>query len=303
MGIEVIDITKLPLGYGDDCIIILTQLLDRYLIDQNFTFHKPNFESLNKAYHIQSKNFFFNFNNILDEDFFNDKHINGISSNETTKANSLSQLSQANHLNKDKKENSIINLNEYWFKELMNVNDKLESSSRLIYEQEEVSSTKTKYLAFNSSGSQNENSIKSLISDYIENEKVKIEEIQKKEKHCLNKDNMILSTYSKSGPRINSTKKLYEELKSRIDSKSIELSEVSHKLKKIDEKHNSTDTKHLTARIKSLNNSLIKLDIRNALINNSILNCLQSQEKDKKEDELTKIVNHYNHKNDFDEIL
>jgi uncharacterized protein with von Willebrand factor type A (vWA) domain len=41
IGIKIIENTKYQSGYGEGVCLILTQLLDKYLINQNFIFKKP----------------------------------------------------------------------------------------------------------------------------------------------------------------------------------------------------------------------------------------------------------------------
>lgn len=43
MGVKVIETSKYQNGYGEGVCLILTQLLDKYLINQNFIFKKPKF--------------------------------------------------------------------------------------------------------------------------------------------------------------------------------------------------------------------------------------------------------------------
>jgi hypothetical protein len=45
IGIKIIENSKYQNGYGEGICLILTQLLDKYLINQNFIFKKPNFNS------------------------------------------------------------------------------------------------------------------------------------------------------------------------------------------------------------------------------------------------------------------
>ena len=44
IGIKIIDNNKFTNGYGEAVCLILTQLLDKYLINQNFIFKKPKFD-------------------------------------------------------------------------------------------------------------------------------------------------------------------------------------------------------------------------------------------------------------------
>lgn len=43
IGIKIKESTKYHSGYGEGVCLILTQLLDKYLISQNYIFKKPNF--------------------------------------------------------------------------------------------------------------------------------------------------------------------------------------------------------------------------------------------------------------------
>ncbi len=43
LGIKIIDNSKFVNGYGEGICLIITQLLDKYLINQNFIFKKPKF--------------------------------------------------------------------------------------------------------------------------------------------------------------------------------------------------------------------------------------------------------------------
>ena len=45
IGIKVIDNGKFSNGYGEAICLILTQLLDKYLVNQNFIFKKPKFDT------------------------------------------------------------------------------------------------------------------------------------------------------------------------------------------------------------------------------------------------------------------
>lgn len=43
IGVKIIDTSKFQNGYGEGVCLILTQLLDKYLINQNFIFKKPKY--------------------------------------------------------------------------------------------------------------------------------------------------------------------------------------------------------------------------------------------------------------------
>jgi hypothetical protein len=43
IGVKIMDNIKFNNGYGEGICLILTQLLDKYLINQNFIFNKPKF--------------------------------------------------------------------------------------------------------------------------------------------------------------------------------------------------------------------------------------------------------------------
>lgn len=53
VGIKIIENSKLHNGYGEGVCLVLTQLLDKYLINQNFIFKKPKFVD-NKNDEIQT---------------------------------------------------------------------------------------------------------------------------------------------------------------------------------------------------------------------------------------------------------
>jgi len=46
--IENIKLSSILNGYGEGICLIITQLLDKYLVNQNFIFKKPNLDSKNK---------------------------------------------------------------------------------------------------------------------------------------------------------------------------------------------------------------------------------------------------------------
>jgi hypothetical protein len=45
VGIKVVDNGKFTIGYGEGICLILTQLLDKYLINQNFIFKRPKYDT------------------------------------------------------------------------------------------------------------------------------------------------------------------------------------------------------------------------------------------------------------------
>jgi hypothetical protein len=48
LGIEIGDSSEIILGYGEWCIVILSEVLNKYLMEQNFLFNKPNFKKFKK---------------------------------------------------------------------------------------------------------------------------------------------------------------------------------------------------------------------------------------------------------------
>jgi hypothetical protein len=84
IGIKIIENSKYQNGYGEGICLILTQLLDKYLINQNFIFRKPlltsnekNEENNNEEImeDFQSVNVNYNNNNNQNE------KLNGLNSN------------------------------------------------------------------------------------------------------------------------------------------------------------------------------------------------------------------------------
>jgi hypothetical protein len=45
VGIKIVENAKFSNGYGEAICLVLTQLLDKYLINQNFIFKKPKFDT------------------------------------------------------------------------------------------------------------------------------------------------------------------------------------------------------------------------------------------------------------------
>jgi hypothetical protein len=54
LGIKIIDNSKFVHGYGEGVCLIITQLLDKYLINQNFIFKKPKFVETETIEEIQN---------------------------------------------------------------------------------------------------------------------------------------------------------------------------------------------------------------------------------------------------------
>lgn len=54
VGVKIIESSKFSMGYGEGVCLIITQLLDKYLINQNFIFKKPKFVDTEPVEEIQN---------------------------------------------------------------------------------------------------------------------------------------------------------------------------------------------------------------------------------------------------------
>lgn len=56
IGIDIGDSSELILGYGEWCVVILSEVLNKYLMEQNFSFNKPNLKKFKKEENLNLKN-------------------------------------------------------------------------------------------------------------------------------------------------------------------------------------------------------------------------------------------------------
>lgn len=95
IGIKILENSKISNGFGEGVCLIVTQLLDRYLISQNYIFKKPLCESILANSNSAKKT---NTNNTNNSNNINSNNINGNNSNN----NKTSRPSTKNGVNNSK---------------------------------------------------------------------------------------------------------------------------------------------------------------------------------------------------------
>jgi len=90
IGIKIIENSKYQNGYGEGVCLILTQLLDKYLINQNFIFNKPIFNEGNE----ENKD-----NYELDEVILEDNNFNYLNVNNNKSNNQIDKITNNNFYN------------------------------------------------------------------------------------------------------------------------------------------------------------------------------------------------------------
>jgi len=101
IGIKIIENSKYQNGYGEGVCLVLTQLLDKYLINQNFIFNKPifNFGAEDNNDH-----------NEFDEVILEDNNLNylNINNNASNYANQIEKITNNNFYNNGNPKNRNI---------------------------------------------------------------------------------------------------------------------------------------------------------------------------------------------------
>ena len=287
MGVELINPELLINGYGDSCIIALTQILDKYLIQQNFIFNKPIFKlKTQKEIKLSFK---------FDDDYFNDK----ISfSDETTKVSLQIINNQSNEKFKTKEKISFNENN--WLRELISVNDTLEEAASLIFKTN-TKTNKIKEIDISSN-------MKNALDEYFGLQEEKIKTLQLKESLIINKDNTILNKFSRSLPKLTSFQKEENSLTNHITVKTLELDQLKEKLMILDNKYNnkvtnvkSNSSGKLMKNINSIKNEFFKYDQKQAIISNYIIKSTQKSSLIKNEYIVYEKNKHTDY--DFDEVV
>lgn len=298
LKIEVIDLNKLTLGYGDNCIIILTQLLDRYLIDQNYTFVRPNFSNLKESNNLLYSNLNnFNFENIINKFIVsNIPKVNSNYSKPNNKkcvANEISKVSNSNseestnntNCSKFIKFSDKINKNNHfsynesnWFKELIAVNDKLENAEKIIYNSNESYLNYRKSNIIYSTTQNNElDNLKTNINNYILSQEETIKDINKKENVFLFKDKSILSKFNRTRPKIMLNKDDIKSIEDRISDKVVKLEKID-KITKY-KKDNGYNKCNINNNKSTLEKNIMSLKIKENLLNITLNNALLNNKK------------------------
>lgn len=102
IGIKIIENSKYQNGYGEGVCLVLTQLLDKYLINQNFIFNKPKFNS-----GIEENKDHNEFDEvILEDNNLNDLNLNNNGSNY---ANQIEKITNNNFYNNGNSKNRNLN--------------------------------------------------------------------------------------------------------------------------------------------------------------------------------------------------
>lgn len=309
LAIEAVDYNKLIKGFDDDCIIVITQLLDRYLIEQNFTFHKPNYSVCNKNLPCIELD-----KSVLD--YHEDQFKGQATSYDSTKASENSSFLNPNLMTSEAingpKKRNIAQHN--WLQELVNVNDKLTDATKNIYSKPSKIG-KIKILS-SLIGLNNEEKLNKFeifqreLTGTVKKQDEIIENIKLKEKLVTNSiSGSAFKSNTNIASKLGTIKQVKSDLENSINFRQANLETFKErlakslsKLEELEQYGEHQAKTHLQNSISKISKEIKLINIKNALYSQSIIGCFKKSKTESLYKEDAKVFNTKIH-NEFDEIF